>query len=198
MVDIHRMRVELSGFNGGPGVNTFYSLDAPAAMEHIQELYTNLAPGLPTLMHMQVVSAGDVINPVNGELTGGWVGDPQTEIIGADSAAYPAPAGACIRWRTSTVVDGHRLQGRTFLVPLGGGSYQSDGSINPTNVANITSAAIQLLADLADNLVIWHRPRKAKAADGSRPAVTARNGSYALVDTGFCVDKTVVLRSRRA
>lgn len=197
MGNIERLRVALTGFVGGPGVMTFYFVDAETAQSPLSALLDDLKPGMPAQMSMLVASSGDIIDDTNGDLVGAWTGTTQTPKVGADTSTYPAPAGACIRWDTDTVVDKHRVQGRTYLVPLGGGSYQNDGSINGTNVTNITNAATTFLALVDSNLKVWHRPRKAKAADGSKPAITARVGSSVFVTSAHCVDRTMVLRSRR-
>lgn len=197
MVNIARIRVALTNFPGAPGVATFYALDGPAAMTPMQAMWDGLKASLPYNMNIKVQSYGDIINPVNGDLVDGWNGDDQDMLTGADAANYPGPAGAIISWVTDTIVDGHRLKGRTYLVPLGGGSYQGDGSINATNVATLSGFAFEMIQAGEGNFVTWHRPRLAKAADGSRPAVEARDGSYGVIVGAGVVDKTVVLRSRR-
>src|SRR5674476_946106 len=109
---------------------------------------------------------------------------------------YAAPVGMCVDWNTGVVMDLHRLRGRTFVVPCSGAQFDVDGSPLSTAVSGLQSAGDALIA--ADgNLMVWHRPRAAKAADGSRPAVTARAGGYANVTTAHVPDKAVVLRSRR-
>lgn len=197
MTNIDRIRVQLTGFVGGPGVATFYALNGTTAVPQLRTMWSSLAAKMPSVMAIKVISAGDTIDDVTGDLVGAWSIADAAGVQGVDAAAYPAPAGACIAWLTTTILDGKRVKGRTFLVPLGGGSYQSDGSINPANVTAITNAAAAYVTASVGNAVVWHRPRAARAADGSRPAVTARAGGNAVITSAFCVDKTMVLTSRR-
>jgi hypothetical protein len=197
MVNIERVRIAWTGFPGGPGVATMYAHDGAAAMTPLQAMFDQIKASLPTNVNIQVESYGDIIDPANGDLMGGWTGTAQDLLTGADGATYPAPAGGIISWTTGTIVDGHRLKGRTYLVPMGGASYQGDGTINTANVGSISAYALELVEAGEGNFVVWHRPRVAKAADGSRPAVTARAGSYGEITGGGLRDKVVVLRSRR-
>ena len=146
---------------------------------------------------MRCEPTGDQIDDRTGELTGSWSGGDTSEHIGISSSPYPAPAGVIMHWLTDTVIDGHHLRGRSYFVPAASENYQADGSITSAALASLTGYASDFQTDADGNLVIWHRPRAARAADGSRPAVTARVGSHAFVTASSVPDKVVVLRSRR-
>lgn len=197
MAQLDRIRVALTGFPGGPGVATFYALDGPTAVPDLRAMWGSFAASLPPTVGVSVEPSGDRIDDATGELVGTWVTSSATGFGGAATGPYTAPSGAVVRWLTDTILDGKRLKGRTFLVPLGGSSYQEDGTINPANVTSLTTAAQAYVAAQVGNAFIWHRPRKAKAADGSRPAVTARAGGSGAIVQGLLVDKAMVLTSRR-
>lgn len=197
MAPISRMRVVLDGFVGGPGIATFYALDPLTMRAPLNDLWSSLMGKCPSSVHATVQTAGDVLEDTTGVLTGSW--DAATAPVtsaGADGAPYAAPAGVCLDWLTDQVVDGHRLRGRTYVVPLGGAQYQTDGSIYPTTLASLIGYANDFVAAANGNALIWHRPRKASAA-GVVPVVTARAGSHAFITSSRVPDKTAVLRSRR-
>jgi hypothetical protein len=197
MANIDRIRVSLFGFIGGPGVMTFYASDAAALLPDLQTFLAALVPGLPSTMNLDVEHTGDTVVDATGVLVGGWSGSALATLTGADTAPYPAPSGACVTWVSDGIPWGYRLKGRTYLVPIGGGSYDTDGTINPTNVANIQAAADAFVTAGAGNFKVWNRPRAARAADGSRPAVIARAGTSFDVVSAVVADRTAVLTSRR-
>jgi len=179
-------------------VSTFYSNDGEVCAAAAEDLFAAIAPRLPTDVHIQSEASGDIIEDTTGVLTGEWAGSTGIVHTGADGSTYPALAGLAISWETSTILDGHRIQGRTFIVPMGGGAYDSDGSINAANLTAIQAGADAFVTAMAGALYVWHRPRKARAANGTIPAVTARDGGHAVVTSAVVHDRVVVLRSRRA
>ena len=197
MTSLNRVRVGWSGFPGAPGVSTFYFLDVATAVASLVTLFDSIKAAFPSDVTWRVESAGDVINDVNGDLTGAWGADPVSDVAGTASGAYSAPVGGMYGWDTSTILDGHRLKGKTFLVPLSAASYDGSGTLSSGCLAVLEPAGIEFLAEQSTSFVIWHRPRAAKAADGSRKAVTARDGGHGLVTTSRVPDKSIVLRSRR-
>ena len=140
---------------------------------------------------------GDIIEDTTGVLTGSWVGLQTADMIGGNLGAYAAPVGAVVTWVTGTILDGHRVKGRSFLVPLGGAAFDDTGSLESGTLASIRNAGTTLIAAEAGNFVVWHRPRAAAAATPTRPAVTARAGGHAVVTACIVPDKACVLRSRR-
>jgi len=152
---------------------------------------------MPSAVGIKVLPEGDIIDSATGGLVGSWLTTDAVGVVGSSTAGYPAPAGCILQWTTGTILDANRIVGRTFVVPLGGNAYQADGTLSDTTVAAFTASASAYVASAVGNALVWHRPRKARAADGSRPAVTARAGGVGLITGGRCVDKAVVLRSRR-
>lgn len=192
MANLDRIRVSWTGFPGSPGVSTFYSTDAPYTMGALYALYANMAAFLPIDVTISFPTTGDIIDPLNGSLTGTWAGPTEADVVGTGTGPYAAPTGIMIRWDTGSILDGHRLQGRTYLVPAVGGIFDGDGSIatGPLGTARGFVAAF-LTAD-SGRLVVWHRPVK----DRITHAVT-RAGGYTAVNGGTVPDEAVILRSRR-
>jgi len=197
MTDLYRIRAAWTGFPGAPGVSTFYGLTSGTSLSDLRAFFLAIATQLPADVTVQVENTGDVIEDTTGALTGAWSDAPVLPVTGSAPPPYAAPTGVMLKWATTTIVDGHRLKGRTFLVPSAGGVFDIDGSINSASMAVLNGAATVLGAAVLGNIVIWHRPRAARPADGSRPAVTARAGGHGLITACSVPDEAVVLRSRR-
>ena len=106
-------------------------------------------------------------------------------VVGSSSGAYSATSGACITWRTATVVNNKLVRGRTFIVPLSGGSYQSDGTLATSTITTIRTAANALLNSTDQTFVVWSRPKD------DAP------GQTAVATMALVTDQAAVLRSRR-
>jgi hypothetical protein len=148
-------------------------------------------------VNLQVESAGDILEDTTGVITGAWTATPVLPVVGTGAALHAAPVGASVAWLTSTILDGHRLKGRTYLVPLGSDCFAGDGTLDGPRMANIAAAAVTFVAAEAGDLVVWHRPRIATAATAYHPAVTARAGGHGLVTGSSVADVAAVLTSRR-
>lgn len=197
MVDLSRVRVLLTGFPGGPGVSTFYFLDTATALPSLYSMYLNIAPRLPSDVTVTIDPSGDKISSVTGEITGAWGGDPQAQVVGSDAGVYGAAQGGLITWETNTILDKHRVRGRTFFVPLVGSSFFTNGSLAPSAVADLRSVGASFVISQSSSFVIWHRPFKGSAATATRPARAPHVGGFGLV-TGHSVPaKGAILRSRR-
>jgi len=198
MTVLKRYRVAMWGGQIGSGVMTFYGLETADLQGPIDALLASVKTKMPNAVHMQIEAGGDLFNDTDGELTGAWVGTTNTDHVGGEAGAYAAPAGVVLTWLTDAVLDGRRLKGRNYIVPLAASSYQADGTIADDNMTYFRTAAAVYSSAVADEGVVWHRPRKAVAADGSRPAITARDGGHALITGTSVKDKVAVLTSRRS
>lgn len=197
MTAIQRCRVVWTGFNGSPGVSTFYGLDGVTLAPLIGQFFNGIKAIFPTGLQITVEQGGDTIEDTTGVLLGAWGTGGGAGFPGSGAGGYSAPAGEMVRWSTGIVLDGHRVRGRTFLVPIIASAYDTDGTITAAAVTELQLKSGDLVTGATGNLLIWHRPRVARAATATRPAVTARLGGHAFVTGSSAVDKAVVLRSRR-
>lgn len=189
------MRCVWTGFQGAPGVSTFYSLSPVTDTTDLADFFEALTTYLPNTVVIEIPAGGDVIDETTGNLTGAWGGGTSDTVVGTDAGLYAAPAGVRCTWDTNAIMDGHHLRGSTLIVPTAGTAFAQDGTLYTTALGVFEDACSALVG--AAGLVIWHRPRAARAADGSRPAVTARAGGYASVEASSVKDQVAILRSRR-
>jgi len=185
--NLGRHRTTWNGFVGGPGVTTLY-WDIAAATPNLAAWNTFLsaiAARLPAVVVLQSQSSGDVLDDVTGNIIGSWTGAAQAAVPGTAVGAYTAPSGACINWRTAGIVGGHRVRGRSFLVPLSGASYDTDGSLLAAALTTLRGALATFQAAASPNLLVWHRP------------VGGGGGDSFAVNAADIPDKAAILRSRR-
>ena len=194
---IDRVRVDLTGFPGGPGVSTFYAIAGPTLVPQVRTFYAAIISQMPAGVVAHVEDAGDSIDDTNGTIGGSWTVAPGTDANSTHSAAYAAASGGLVKWLTSTILDGHRLRGHTFIVPMAGDAFATDGGLLPGAAAILSNAAAALVTASAGNLVVWHRPKHGPrpAAGGPRPVI--RVGGHGVVTGSSVPTKSAVLRSRR-
>jgi hypothetical protein len=192
MVNIQRIRIGTTGFPGAPGLTTFYAIDASAALPELKGLCADFCATMPDDVVFDYPVVGDIIDPLDGTLVGEWTAASRAGDTGAQIGVYAAPSGCSVTWETGDIMDGHRLRGRTFFVPLAAAVYQTDGSIDNTVLTSMNVSVGVHQTAMAGNLVIWHRPR---AVSTAHPV--ARAGGYGDVVSGHVADKVAVLRSRR-
>jgi len=182
---MNRVRVLWQNFPGAPGYSNHYVGSNVLAQSALRTFYDSIKAFLPSGLTIQVPNSGDQVAEGTGLITGAWTGASQAIITATGTGTYPGSAGACVNWRTSGLVRGRRPMGRTFLVPLVGTAFETNGSIATAALAAIGTAASQLITDLAGELKVWSRPTDTTA--GSNVTVTSAN----------VPDLAVVLRSRR-
>jgi hypothetical protein len=176
------IRAQWSGFPGAPGVTTFYDefTGSVPPLAAYTSFFGNFAAGLPNSVRIQVASEGLVLDTATGLANASYAGTAQTVVSGGDVSPYPAPTGAVVNWLTNAFVGGHRVRGRSFIVPLGGTQYQTDGSLRDVMRTEIQTSATQLIA-------------------AANPTVVSRNGGWqaATIASSSVPDIAAVLRSRR-
>lgn len=119
----------------------------------------------------------------NGALEGEVGYAAPASVAGESVQAYNAAGGAVVTWPTGLIVNGRRLKGRTFLVPLTNTAFATDGTLADDARAGIQAAALALAASVPA-LVIF--------------GGTASTGWHTSTVSGASVpDRAAVLRSRR-
>jgi len=197
MTAIQRIRVNWSGFVGAPGVSTFYATDAATLIPLLHTYFTALVNVFPNVVRINAELTGDEIESTTGVLTGVWAGGTFAQVSGGSAGVYASPAGVLQRWDTATILSGRKLRGHTFLVPAASTCFDTSGQVLAGTVTTAQAAAAALITAAAGNMLIYQRPRAARAADGSRPAITARGGGYGPVSASRIGSAPAILSSRR-
>lgn len=198
-----RVKARWSGFSGGPGYTVlhFRDFDGPdggegsvndgsvnGALDKAYLFFDALRPQLPAEVRIQVEAEVDIIEDSNGELVRSVAGTTPLLVAGSGAGSYSAAVGAVVNWRTGGVRNGRRVRGRSFLVPLAGGAFGTNGALVPSVQALIQTAADTLASSTGTpDLFVYARPSNAAAVDGRAFAVT----SASVPSLG------AVLRSRR-
>lgn len=178
---------------GAPGYSNFHFTEqvgdpgARPAWERVAAFFNEVRTIMPNEVTFLVEGEVAVLDEATGMITDYvTAAESPTPGSGGVSGGYSAASGAVVTWNTTGVRNGRRVRGRTFLVPLGGSSYESDGTL--------TSDAIQTINDGAQELV--GEPFESGFCVFARPNNGADGGAYPV--TGFRVpDMAAVLRSRR-
>lgn len=192
-----RLRVTLSGAPiVGPGLWTFYALDtSPGFPAAVRTMLATWASSMPSGITIQVPNGGDVINPADGTLTGAWTdGTTPAPITTSGTGTYARGVGAQVRWRTSAVVAGRRVQGSTFIVPMVSLGFDTDGTLGPATQAALLAGPTAYVA-AAPYAVVWSRPYDGDPT--ATPPKPARAGSVALITGASIPDRPSWLLSRR-
>lgn len=202
MATMHRIRVPWSGGVGGNGLSTFYFTDATVALAPLHAFFDAVKSYVATGISWQFPGEGDTMESTTGELTGTWSATGQAAVVASGGGSYSAPVGAMVSWLTGAVYFGHRIKGRTYIVPTNSATDSATGGLAATPKGAIQTAARALIAAAPGNLLIWSRPVLAAPSwtdvkGRTHPAKDAHAGYAVGVVDATVPDKMVVLRSRR-
>lgn len=183
------------GFSGAPGYTTLYFLDPdPISQAGLDQtgarthtFWAAIAPYLPTGVSVTMPTILEEVQSDDGELVVEHIFPGGTTVNGSAGNTYSSAMGACVTWHSPFVINGRKLRGRTFLVPLGSQVFSANGTLSDSIQLAIQNAGNALAnATTGIDLGIWHRPTPG-LSDGSVAGVT-----HCRVN-----DKGAVLRSRR-
>lgn len=190
---ITRITAQWSGFRGAPGYSNFF-FDGPLASDGsveatalaVRDFFDAISGTLPGTCEITVQPTADIVDEASGQITSVLDFAAPPVVLGSGSNSYSAATGAVVNWNTQDYVNGRRVRGRTFLVPLTGAAYDSQGDIAGPTLGSLRSAAEALVtATLTAPLCIWRRP------------VGGSGGSAHVVSSATVPDLGAVLRSRR-
>lgn len=150
---------------------------------------------LPNVVTVDYMTDVEVIDVATGNLQGVVTAAAVASTSGTAgvSGTWSAPSGACITWTTGGLrtvnSKPRRVRGRTFIVPLATGAYDSNGNLSAGFLTSANSAATGLRGNFnGQQFGIFGRP-----GPGGSPA-----GVYHSVTGHRITDQSAVLRSRRA
>ena len=195
-MSIMRVRFQISGLEGLPGLHTTYwtgasstpiQADATDVSARVRAFWNSLASTIASGTLVNPVLGVDLIDESDGSLVGGLSSGTLTTVSGTGTGSLPSATMLLLKLQTGVVVNGRRLQGRSFIGPLGTPSNSGGNPTGAANTALLTAAAFFDTGATASKLVVWHRPTDPGAINGSTSPVV----SYG-TKTEFAV-----LRSRR-
>lgn len=198
MTNIERVRVALSGSPiVGPGVLTLYmaSGTAAAGQPAVKTWISNVVQYMAGGVVATVPNTGDVIDDATGALTGGWSAGTVGTYTATDSTGFVGGVGARIKWNTAGVVNGHRVTGSTFIVPIAKSKLTASGGIDTTALAGLATTANTMLGTSGVNFGVWSRPRAARTVGGV--TIPAAPGEFVGIASATLAPALTWLRSRR-
>lgn len=206
MATIYRFQVDLTGFTGAPGVNTWFIGVDPAGGE-LTEATANGAAALFRQFYLDArgVLQTDVTANINPEVTGiddvtGETVSVQTittvpnSVTGQGAGSGSHATMLKLRLLTGVFEDGRQIRGGPYLGPISSSAITGGGAIDATDRSEVVAAGVvlaQVLEAQGTRLRVWRRPREAA---GGLPA---RDGRSEVVTAFSCGTVPAVLRSRR-
>lgn len=192
-------------WDGAPGMPGFTNLffegtagdgpEALAAVTKARRLFAGVAALIPSAISISPVTDVRLLDDATGNLVNIFTVTGIATVPGGGGGVFAAPAGAVVDWITTTVHGSRRLQGRSFIVPLFGSAYDSNGTILNAYVTTIATAAEDMRTFTGPAFGVWGRPRAAQPSHV--PPITARAGLWGPAVSSRVPDKTCVLTSRR-
>lgn len=167
-------------FEGAEGTEPSRTAVAAAVRAFYDTLKGQFAKGVTWTFEGELAG----VNTIGGQVYDFFPCTAPGQVSSTSVTAYAAPAGAVVEWRASGVLNGRRVKGRTYLVPLNSGTFQDDGTLAPATMTAILGAANALLA----------------AADAATHPLVVYSPTHEAHDTVTSVrvnDKAAILRSRR-
>lgn len=168
MTNVLRYQVQWTGFTGSPGYSTFHVREDtgdPGQLQgwcdNLRTFCSSIATYLPDDVTLAVSGIVDVVEVESGLLVGQETVSPGVGVVGGDATGYSAATGAVIDWSTGAFRAGRAVRGRTFLVPVGGNSFSSSGTISTGTAAALQAAAVDMVDAEPQPLSIYCRPRPA-------------------------------------
>lgn len=190
MASVMRHTAVWSGTIGLPGYSNFYhsvsdpvSTSAQEASDSIRTYFAALSGYIPGEVSVLVDPAYQIYDDATGNLVAeGTVAVPAANVVGSNGGTFSSQVGVLVEWLTGVYIAGHRVRGRTYLVPLAGFA-ELDGTLNDAIRTTIQNASVWIV-DASENFVVWHRP------------VNGAGGSVSAITAGRVQDHAAILRSR--
>lgn len=162
MTNLNEVIVDWTSENSPGGLSVMYFLASGNIVNQrnaIQSMYGGVVARLDTLTTWNVRTSGKVIDDATGTLVGFW-GDSNTKSGVGTLSGQPVPNASqvLLRWRTSDIVNGRLLQGRTFVPGLATASLDA-GQLAAAAVTAFQAGQAALLAAVPGDLQVWHRPK---------------------------------------
>lgn len=199
MADVYRVTAVWQGFAGAPGYSKFSftgltdATKLNAAGAAIRTFFDTIKAGLMTTWTVDVQPTVQVHDMANGLLLREDIMSADPAVVtgtASSSGSYTGGAGMYVTWNTSSIYNGHRVRGRTYLVPLVQVN-SPDGTIAAASTTLVQGAANALISSQAGMFAVWSKT----FTEDEKPVQIG--GGLSTVTSASVPDKTGILRSRR-
>jgi hypothetical protein len=164
VTELNQVRVQWTSSVGIDGVSTFYCTGPVGQfVNDVKAFFDSIKDLLPSDITLVYPGSGNIINDATGEPVATWVDAPPDPTLCTGGGNYAKPVGSVVNWQTGLYAGGRQIRGKTFLVPLTAGSFDTDGTVPGVVAGNIRSAA-NLLAQSASVMVIYSPSNHTNAA----------------------------------
>lgn len=189
------LRVNWAGTSlTGPGVSVLHARTsggsttvqcAQALSDRARAFFDAVKALVPAGVTWSFPSECTELDTTTGQLIGVHPVTPPADVVSTGAVStLLRPIGARVDWLTTAIVNGRRLRGRTYLVPLTVGSFDGSGSIATTPLGTMETAATAY--------------KNTGLFTASQPAVWSRtHGILADISGSNVPDFQTVMRSRR-
>jgi hypothetical protein len=181
-----------TGYTGAPGytklsfIGELNAADASTAAANSRTLLSSISAYIPNIVQYACQPTAQTFGTdtvLTGEVALTTV---PVAINGAASGSYVGGSGAVVYWITNVLNGGHKIKGRTYIVPLAALGYQSDGTLASIVVTNLQSAATTFAGSTPNPCIV---SRQLGQSD--------RTNKQALIASASVKDRSAFLRSRR-
>lgn len=182
-----------NGFTGAPGwirmkfLGPLTVADANTAAANFRTFLQTAFTYMPTGSSITCDSAAALYDDAGSQVGEITLTAVPAAVTGSSGAAYAGGSGAVVNWTTGAFHLGRKVRGRTFLVPLTSGAFQTDGTL-------LSAAQGALQAGAAAFATSSPTPAVFSQKDNGAGGVS----SLTAVVTGATIpDRSAILRSRR-
>lgn len=197
MAELFVLQVRISGFTGGPGLNTwcFTSGDIATNQSHVEAAATELRAFYQGMRSFyvnnqtaDVIGESKVYDIANGAIKRIITFTPPAQVVGTDPSGGTSRASqAKVRLYTDTVVGRRFLAGGIYFGPISDSAMDVNGNIEASVGTAIQTGLDALISPGGPRLQVWHRPK-------GKPPIGGAAGDVVAVGV---MPVPAVLRSRR-
>jgi len=178
MTLLYKAVVGYTNFYGAPGANVlWFSQGTPpvttdemaqAINDDLWDVYTDLTTLFLSGVTISIPSEFTVVEDDTGNVVDTVVASsPHADIVGTASGTdVPRSTAACVAFNTDLFRNSKRLQGRSFLGPIGSNILDTQGNISSANRTAVDAAYAAIISGVGPRLAVYHRPTSHLAADG--------------------------------
>lgn len=202
MGSVYRFKASLTGFTGGPGLNTWHMCNAGEASNaaNLDDMAASIKDVYNALKTVIVASCNVAVQPIceefdiaSGDLLGVFPCDAGGSVQGTSTGQTLSRATQItVQLRTDAIRANRQVAGRHFIGPIGTTQFDATGAVGASSRTTVQQAYNGVLDLLGGGrLVVWAKPN----LNHTRP--DARAGRIGYVQSVLANSVPGTLRSRK-